>query len=380
MMVHQPALFSGAIDLLYAAVADPLQWQPAVDRLRMLFNASTACLVRSGPDLQPHDAVNANPNLEFQLRYIEDHAPHPNLYADVIEAAPVGLIYSDRALVGDAALRRSRFWNEWMAPQDMYGGLGAKLMAVGPSCWFFDVQRGRNQEPFDAAERDLLQLLSPHLRRATELSRKFRLAQAQSASYANLPFGIIIVDANLRVVHLSDVADRILSQAGTALRLRAGMLATSNSRSTALLQALVADACELGIDARSGMGGDFLLRADGVSSKTDLIVTVSPARGGDTIGFPQPRHAIVHLRMLTLALPDGFEDHVRQLFDFTPAEARLAAALASGIALKEAAAHQGIRFSTARSYLEHIFRKTGTRQQSQLVALLKSTQPLHRLS
>jgi DNA-binding CsgD family transcriptional regulator len=64
------------------------------------------------------------------------------------------------------------------------------------------------------------------------------------------------------------------------------------------------------------------------------------------------------------------------LFDLTPAEARLAASLAAGLPLKAAAARQQIQLSTARSYLETIFRKTATRQQSQLVALLKSAQPL----
>lgn len=69
---------------------------------------------------------------------------------------------------------------------------------------------------------------------------------------------------------------------------------------------------------------------------------------------------------------------LKRLFDLTPAEAKLASALASGGTLKDAAAIQEIRLSTARSYLENIFRKTGTRQQSQLVALLKSAQPLVR--
>ncbi len=60
------------------------------------------------------------------------------------------------------------------------------------------------------------------------------------------------------------------------------------------------------------------------------------------------------------------------LFDLTPAEARIAVSLASGNALKSAAEAGDIKFSTARSHLEQIFRKTGTNQQSQLVALLKS--------
>lgn len=66
------------------------------------------------------------------------------------------------------------------------------------------------------------------------------------------------------------------------------------------------------------------------------------------------------------------------LFDLTPAEARLAAALAEGRTLRQAATGHGNQFSTARSQLESIFRKTGTNKQSQLVALLQSVAPLKR--
>jgi DNA-binding CsgD family transcriptional regulator len=66
------------------------------------------------------------------------------------------------------------------------------------------------------------------------------------------------------------------------------------------------------------------------------------------------------------------QEVLRGLFDLSPAEARLAAALTAGQSLKQAAAESNLRISTARSYLEAVFRKTGAHQQSQLVALLKS--------
>jgi DNA-binding CsgD family transcriptional regulator len=60
------------------------------------------------------------------------------------------------------------------------------------------------------------------------------------------------------------------------------------------------------------------------------------------------------------------------LFDLTLAEVKLATALAKGLSLKMAANEAGLQLSTVRTYLNRIFRKTGTNQQSQLVALLKS--------
>ena len=64
------------------------------------------------------------------------------------------------------------------------------------------------------------------------------------------------------------------------------------------------------------------------------------------------------------------------LFDLTPAEARLAIALASGQSLQAAAMEGRVTMKTGRTYLERIFRKTGTGHQGQLVALLKSAQAL----
>ena len=64
------------------------------------------------------------------------------------------------------------------------------------------------------------------------------------------------------------------------------------------------------------------------------------------------------------------------MFDLTPREAQLAAALAMGQTVAEAAASRGISMPTARTQLVQLFRKTGTSQQSQLVSLLLSVLPV----
>lgn len=64
------------------------------------------------------------------------------------------------------------------------------------------------------------------------------------------------------------------------------------------------------------------------------------------------------------------------LFDLSPAEVKLAIALASGSSITNSARQNGVTVKTARTYLERIFAKTGTHRQSELVALLKSARPL----
>ena len=61
---------------------------------------------------------------------------------------------------------------------------------------------------------------------------------------------------------------------------------------------------------------------------------------------------------------------LRALFDLSPAESRLVAELANGTTLAAAASRCHIQPSTARAYLEQIFRKTGCHRQAELVGLL----------
>lgn len=77
---------------------------------------------------------------------------------------------------------------------------------------------------------------------------------------------------------------------------------------------------------------------------------------------------VMHVAQPTAVSPDV--TILRALFDLSPAEARLTAALASGRNLAQSASDCNIRTSTARSYLEQIFRKTGVHRQAELVALI----------
>jgi DNA-binding CsgD family transcriptional regulator len=57
-------------------------------------------------------------------------------------------------------------------------------------------------------------------------------------------------------------------------------------------------------------------------------------------------------------------------FELTPAEASLAAELASADGVGAAAARLGISRATVRTHLIHIFQKTGTCRQAELVRLI----------
>lgn len=62
---------------------------------------------------------------------------------------------------------------------------------------------------------------------------------------------------------------------------------------------------------------------------------------------------------------------LRQSFDLTEAEARLALHVATGSSLKEFADARGVSRNTVRNQLQIVFQKTGVRRQANLVRLLQ---------
>ena len=63
------------------------------------------------------------------------------------------------------------------------------------------------------------------------------------------------------------------------------------------------------------------------------------------------------------------------LFDLTQSEVRVATLIAQGRTIAEIAIEVGVTLKTARTYLDRIFAKTGAHRQSDLAAMLRTTQP-----
>ena len=161
-----------AVDNLLAGALDADRMPSAVEELRQLFNGSKACFARVGPNMTAADTVSTNSDEAMQRRCYEDLAEDFIRMGEMLRKVPIGTVYRDSELFGEEALHSSRPWREWMAPQDMYGGIACRLDQTDSSYWIFGVQRGKSQEAFDGAEAALLARLSPLLRKLTELSRQ----------------------------------------------------------------------------------------------------------------------------------------------------------------------------------------------------------------
>ena len=360
-----------AIDRLLAGAMDEEQMQTAAETMRQLFNGSKACFAGFGPSPEDWASYASNPDPALQERCFGEFAPDFVEVGDALRDIPLGVVYHDHDVFGAEALRSTRVWQEWMRPQDMYGGMACRLAKNGPAFWFFDVQRGRQQDGFDAEDVALLEKLYPILRRVVELRRHIGQITIQRdearGALDRIAMGIAILDQDMRIAYANEGADEILADPDSALGLRQGRLFARQPADQRQLKQLVESTLRTAQDPLAHHQASMILHGEDGSHSLSACAMPAPPSVTQT---QTTGRVLIALRRLETAT--NLVACARQLFDLTDTEAKFASALASGSSLTEAAEAQGVRISTARTHLARIFQKTNTRQQSQLVSLLRS--------
>jgi DNA-binding CsgD family transcriptional regulator len=251
-------------------------------------------------------------------------------------------------------------------------GIGTNISTTVPmptgELSLFVFQRWLKDGTCDPTTIDLLNGFRPHLARAGLIAARLRLEQAQATVSAlqsiGLPAAVLAASGRVLATNdlLQDVADVLLPAAF-------GQMMVADSPADLLFQEAI------GQNRQHGVVRSIPVKRG--ENKAAVVLHVVPLRraaldifsGGDVLvaaTVPTPTAMVPTANALT------------SLFDLTPAEARLAMELAAGQPLAQAAAHIGVSAGTAHNYLARIFRKTGTNQQAQLVALLKTVQPFPR--
>ena len=218
-------------------------------------------------------------------------------------------------------------------------------------------------------ERDLdtlrrgLRVLAPHIQRAVRISH--RIAEAELRADAALAAAdrtasaVLCLRPDLGIVTANRQAARF--EARGVIRMTGGRLAFQDAVSQHNLQALAraeppAGAAFATTD-RDGLGvavvgarvpAQSARALDGTVEGAGLIVSIG--------GGAEPR---------TLEI-----SQVAAWFGLTPAEARLATGLASGMSLKDYCALRNVSLNAGRFLLKGVFRKTDVASQAQLAALV----------
>lgn len=303
-------------------------------------------------------------------RAAEEHARL--LHLDVLKNAlsRPGDIYTLDEVIPREELRKSEYYRCLMKPYAVEYELG--MYVSEPSGWECSVGllNGPDKNNFGNKDKVFFLGFRPHLERSLELYAQIKRNQSEKEileeTLERLGIGTFILDGLGRVIDANAVAQHI-ARRNSCIFLIDKAIVLSNSKDNARFRRSINAALAqrenghvktfadvLRIECSEGQSLDLLIRS--VSSSDGYRSDVSPSvivYVGDSAQQQLPQ-----------------ERFIAQLFGLTPSEAFVAALLAVGFTLTEAAEKLDVTENTIRGYAKSIFAKTGVSRQADLVRLI----------
>jgi DNA-binding CsgD family transcriptional regulator len=289
-----------------------------------------------------------------------------------VDKGPVGAVRTGTEVI--APYRQSEFYADWMRPNGIEDALFVRLTGeLRPAC-FIVAAPGRT-ESFDSPERvKLMSGLVPHLQQALRTQDKLAVLADRTVELAGalevVRHGTIIVAGEHLVINVNSAAERILRAEG-GLYMQSGRIAATSARAENELHCAIQNALT---GEPSTVRAGRSLTCVRPSGKRPYVIHVLPCHRGHADEPPGQRMALV----LVIDPDDEPEPTVallRRLYRLTEAEAAVAIHVMRGADLKEISEELSISYTTVRTHLQHVFDKTDTHRQAELVRLLLVLSP-----
>jgi len=353
MATPQEQLIESTIESMYLAVTDEAQWPAALSGLTRAFDSPRVAILRAPPAL---DGL-------YELRALNHDPETQRLYRDyywaldpshrVTRDAPAGQWLDMPALFDPVLTPEPEYVNDYAIPRGIRWVAGGKVQADASSCTILGLQRPADHKPFDGTAQHVFERLAPHIGRASALSADLRRAElAKGLSLAALDaieWPVYAVSATSKLLLANRPGERQLALAAPFI-IRAGRLECPDRDGAEMLsQALRLAGTRRGSAFRlSTKGSTWLVRVLPVSAYAGAaLVYAAPAD-------PAPVAA----------------DMLRQLLNFSKAEAEIAFMLAEGYSIKEIAFARHVSVNTVRTQVREIYQKAGVRRQTELAKIL----------
>ena len=354
---------------IYDAVIDPAQRNDVLDKIANFTGGHSGGLL-SKHSLSKSEVlycyVGADPN---SLQVYSESYPKLDPTADS-PCFGVEQVVSATDLVPYEEFRRGRFYREWARPHGWVDVASAVIEKSATSCTFLSVVRHEANGLVDDEMRRRMALLIPHVRRALLIGKTIHRKQTEAVCFSDvldgLSAGMILVDANGRIVHTNNAGNAILD-AGDFLRSVCGRLVASDLAINAALREILV-AANAG-DAALGVKGIALpLTAhDGERYVAHVLPLTSGARR--EAGLAYNAVAALFIRKASLE-PFSPPEVIGEMYKLTPTELRVLLAIVDIGGVPEVAAALGVAVTTVKTHLSRLFEKTGVARQADLVKLV----------
>lgn len=343
-------------------VADPSRWTELLEEVATATGAMGAGLI---PQTGSGRALATGHLKECLETYVREGWPEQD--ADSHRRARVmnmrGEVALDRDLA-DAGDQCAPFFEEFLPRFDgkWWAGIGVR---GGPDFWSLTLHRSLRQGAFEQTDRAVLQQFSLRLNEVGSLAHLAgRVALSSVAnSFDQIGKAVVAIDETGRFIHANAAARQLM---GASIHI-AGERLMFRDRHAAAEYGKVVDRLRGLREGKTLLAPPIVVRRENAAP---LVIRTLPVDGAAKSPFLCAR-ALLLLKEIVRPARSDWQVFSRA-FRLTPAEARLAALLAIGESLENAADTLGVTKETARSRIKSIFQKTDTHRQATLVALLAS--------
>jgi DNA-binding CsgD family transcriptional regulator len=348
-----------ALQACYDALIMPDRWPTALQQLADALDVSSCTFASIGD--RPYEPPISTGHKEFASFWARNryHAPCP--YTGKALPFVSNYVIDDQVVTADDRKTLAYFHETARPGKREWWAAGS--FAIADRQWCLSVYRDRARGRFSHDDGRYLAKVAPGFGRIVELAEKFEAAKVSSALtlFDRLKCPALIIDWDGAVRNLNRLAESILEK---DLHLRRGRLFAPDPASNRRLQQLVAAILAAAPCEPPALSQVVINRADAPW----LLIDVMPltALGSDT--FNGGRAVLILTDLTKPSVSDS--KLLAILFGLTPAEAKLAAAIASGIGIDAAAASLRIARETAKSQLKAVFLKTNIHSQPELLALM----------
>ena len=364
-----------AVGAIYDAALSPDLWPAALSKVSQVCGSSwTLCSITPlDPITQGTTFQNAEADPELITRMARFTTPENNPSVPRLLAAPLGSIIRREEHFSDAEWERTEIHNELYRPRGIYAAIGTTLIR---SQYFvpFGVHRSRSRGGFERSHLMALSHIIPHMQRAIQMTLRLNTFAAHANAFEEvwdrLAFGLFVLDGNGRILWANRAGERTLAKHDGLSGYEGSLLAASNGANAKLRQLIGEAARTANGDGLCHVGAILIPRRP-PAQPLSLIVSPLRAEGASRIvpgGAAMPAVLVfANDPDLNAKIPSAL---LAQLYRLTEREAKLAVLLLEGLDLHEISESMAVSIHTVRTHLRHLFDKTNTRRQAELIRLL----------
>lgn len=294
-----------------------------------------------------------------------------NVWVLAQQRMAAGTIVLSQDLASAATLNHNECFQEWHRPLEFDFAIGSNLAVGDGSILKLGVLRSRIVGPMDQTHVMLFRSLMPHLQHALRLAKQKSRLESQARAFGALSchtaVGLLILSASHRVTDMNEAAGLILRRKDAFLLDSRSMLRLTNPEDEVKLRALLREA-QLESPADRRAIGLVVHRKTGRPYFVEMLKLKAPSHGTE--------EDTTAVALLCIRDPErefcSAAQVLEDALELTPAEARLAACIAQGLTIREAASRLTIAESTARFVTKRVLSKTDCRRQAELVRLALS--------